>query len=605
MPSLAHPASGTEASRAPSLVERITVPHRGFAQPDLRNAVPREQQVGGGGGLTERVRIPLLVLATAAPAAAEAAILRAVGFTSAIGLAPQASAVWPYGAYHDMRWVMVYHDSWPTFAAEALLSFLLRGAMCASFVALAWPAEMPRPAWRRLMVRGTAVTAVSGLLMSPWAVLAMAASVVSLSWFLLGSIAPVLLLSLALLRGGVTSGWWRGLPSAGLVAWSLLSFLTLTMSAALVWSVPGWWAVPVAAAGGATNAVIWRGLVRAVVLTPRVRLRWLPAVPLLVLVSLAAPFVLVSTVGGKSGKGYRWRPPIVTQPLAATVRHTVIVIAGHMSAYDGAPLGDPRVVRYSYRGLDARGKPLPYPPEATFQSLDASARLLGEQVTQARRRSGRPVALVGQSEGALVARRYLASTPDHGVDLVAVSSPPVRAGLAYFPPPGARSGWGVAAGWELRVLFALLSVASSEPETPDVPVVRSLLDDAPFYRNQVLCPIPGVRMVAFVPTDTATVVPPGGHSHIPVLQMPSFHGGLIHRPVAHRQLVGFLEGNEIRDQERLDYAAIQRTAGAWQAPALALSVNPAWRTDPVTGGPRRDDGDAAFDGHSCQPPAPR
>lgn len=557
--------------------------------------------------MKERIRLPLLVLACAVPAAAEATLLRAIGFTSAIGLAPQASAIWPYGAYHDMRWVMVYHNSWLMFAAELLLSFLLRGAMCAGFVALAWPSDVPRPAWYRLLVRSTVVVAISGVLMSPWAVLAIAASVASLSWFLFSSIAPVLLLAVVLLRGGVLPGWWRGLPSAGLLAWSLLSFVTLTIGAALTWSVPGWWAVPVAAAGGASNALIWRGLVRAVVLAPQARLRWVPAVPLLALASLAVPFLVLATVGDMGKKGYGWRPPIIAEPLANTVKHTVIVIAGHASAYDGTPaLDDPRVVRYSYRGLDSQGRPRPYPPEATLQSLDTSAALLREQVAQVRRRTGRPVALVGHSEGALVARRYLASTPDHGVDLVALSSPPVRAGLAYFPPPDARSGWGVAAGWELRVLFTVTFAAvGRDPDSPDQPVVRSLLDDAPFYRNQMLCPIPGVRMVAFVPTDTATVVPPGGESDIPVLQMPSFHGGLIHRAVVHRQLIRFLEGSELMREERLDYAAIQRTAGAWQAPALALSVNPAWRADLIDGGPRRDEGDAAFDGHSCRPTTPR
>lgn len=559
-----------------------------------------------GWSVEERTRLPLLVLATAAPAAVEAAILRGHGFTSALGLAPQTSAIWPYGAYHDMRWLMVYHNSWPGFVAEALLSFLLRGLLCAGYVALAWPAEVPRPPWHWLLCRNVIAAAVFGVLLSPWAVLTMAASVISLSWFFLGALAPVLLLALVLQRGGVRRGWWRGLPSAGLVAWSLLSFLTLTIGAALVWTAPGWWAVPVAAVAGSGNALIWRGVVRSVVLQTQVRWRRIPVVPLVVAVSLAAPFGLKLVVDDTGGVTRQWRPPIVTEPLAGTVRHAVIVIAGHGSAYDGAPsTAGSQVVRYSYRGMDERGGPLPYPPAATFQSIDTSVDLLGRQVAEVHRRTGRPVALLGHSEGALIARRYLNGTPHPEVDVVALFSPPVRAGLVYFPPPGARSGWGIAAVTELRAIFALLAVTGREPDSPDEPVLRSLVDDAPFYRNQMLCPVPGVRMVAFVPTDTATVVPPGGYSRIPVLQMPSFHGGLIHQPLAHRRLVEFLAGGEVEQQrERLDYAAIQRTAGAWQAPPLALSLNPAWRADRVTGG-RRPDGDAAFEGHACAPVAPR
>ncbi|NIL43711.1 hypothetical protein HCB17_23255, partial [Salinispora arenicola] len=50
----------------------------------------------------------LTVLAAALPAA-EAAIIAGVGFQAARGLPSQASAVWPYDSYHDLRWLLVYH----------------------------------------------------------------------------------------------------------------------------------------------------------------------------------------------------------------------------------------------------------------------------------------------------------------------------------------------------------------------------------------------------------------------------------------------------------------------------------------------------------------
>lgn len=579
---------------------RMVVCQRRFAVCRVRGE-PRRRRLRGVCGLRERDRLRLLVLVTALPAAVEAAILRGIGFTTALGLAPQASAIWPFGAYHDMRWLLVYHNSWPGLVVELVIVLLLRGALYTGYVILAWPEQVPRPDWRWLLRRNVLVAAGLGLLVSPWAVMTMAASVISLSWFFLGALVPVLVLALVSQRGGVLRGWWRGLPSIEMVGWSLLSFLTLTVGAALVWWAPGWWAVPVAAVAGAGNAVIWRGIVRALALQTRVRWRRVPLVPLVALTTLAAPLGLKAIVDGSEGKSDRWRPPIVTEPLAGTVRHAVIVIAGHGSAYDGRqPASAPQVVRYSYHGLDERGEPLPYPPSATFQSIDRSAKLLHQQVAEVYRRTGRPVALVGQSEGSLIARRYLDGAPHPEVDVVALFSPPVRAGMVYFPPPKDRSGWGVVAGWELRVMFALLAVTGREPDTPDEPVVRSLLAEAPFYRNQMLCPVPGIRMVAFVPTDTATVVAPGGYSGIPVLQIPSFHGGLIHQPVAHQQLVRFLEGGELdRRRDHLEYALIQRAAGAWQVPALALSVNPAWRGDPTVMGRWRSTGDAAFAGHAC------
>jgi len=48
------------------------------------------------------------------------------------------------------------------------------------------------------------------VLLSPWAVVAMAGSETSLSWFFLGELLPVLFLALVLSRGGIISGWWRG-----------------------------------------------------------------------------------------------------------------------------------------------------------------------------------------------------------------------------------------------------------------------------------------------------------------------------------------------------------------------------------------------------------
>jgi len=55
------------------------------------------------------------------------AVLRTVGLDSALGLSPQASAPPAFGVFHDLRWLMVYHSSWPAFLGEAVAAVLLRG----------------------------------------------------------------------------------------------------------------------------------------------------------------------------------------------------------------------------------------------------------------------------------------------------------------------------------------------------------------------------------------------------------------------------------------------------------------------------------------------
>ena len=87
-------------------------------------------------------------------------------------------------------------------------------------------------------------------------------------------------------------------------------------------------------------------------------------------------------------------------------------------------------------------------------------------------------------------------------------------------------GWGLVTGWQLRALFGVVRrVRRDRHPGPDEPFIRSLLDNAPFYRNQLMCPVPGVRMIAFLPTTTATEAPPCDYTGIPVFQTPGVHAG--------------------------------------------------------------------------------
>ncbi|MEU5938982.1 hypothetical protein ABZ807_07285 [Micromonospora sp. NPDC047548] len=542
-------------------------------------------------GRLDKRFVALLGLA-ALPPAIEGVIFDALDFRAAWGLAPQVTAVWPYDTYHDLRWLFVYHNSWPTFAVGLVGLILFRALLTTGLVALAWPRQVPWPGLRWLIRRNLVLTVVITLVVSPWAALSIAASVVALSWLLLASLLPMFLLAPFLQRAAVVGAWWRGLPSIELVGWSLLNFVVLTVGGAVVWAVPIGWTGPTAAVAGVINGLLWQRTVSAALL-PRRPVKWarVPVAPLAVLLAFVVPLAVQPLLLLLPATSSRSRIQLLNRPLPADVRHAVIFIDGHGSTYGGEPAADPNVQQFSYRGLAPDGRPLPYSARDTHRSIGSSTALLETQVDALHRRTGRPVALIGLSEGALVARTYLAVRPHPEVDTLAMFSPLINAGRSYYPPPGASSGWGLAAGWELRAVFGLADVFGGGVG-PDEPFVRSLMDNAPFYRNDLMCPVPGVRILAFLPTTTATEAPPGEYSAIPVFQMPGVHGGLLPRPLIQARLVNFLAGEPVSHPER-GYALLQEVAAAWQAPPLPLSVNPVWQGSRVP--------DAAFTGRICQP----
>jgi hypothetical protein len=553
------------------------------------NPYPR----GGATVLSGRLRFALLCALTALPSAAEAAVLYGTGFRPSLGLSVLATAPPPYGTLHDLLWTMVYHNSWPGFVLELAAAILFRALLGAAAVHLAWPAQVPRPPPRVLLGRNLLFAAVCAVIVSPWAALALAAVAIALSWFVFGELLPLLLFAPFLQRGGVCRGWWRGLPSARLVAVGLLNFVVLTVTGTLVWRAPDGWTVPTAAGAGVVNAAVWWYLVRTAVLAP-VRLPRMPTVPV-VAGALAAGLVLIGAGAGFGGSGsanHRSVPPPAASGTIGSLHHEVLFVAGYDSAYDGqAPTRTSMVIVYSYRGLDGAGDPLPYQPEATHQSLQASAGMLAEQVDRVHQRTGRPVALVGLSEGALITRKYLEAFPHPNVDAAALVSPVVRPGQVYFPPPSASSGWGLAAGWELRGVLALVGLHRQTPISADEPFIRSVLADAPMFRNRMLCPVPGVRMMAFLPSADAATIPPGNYRGIPADDLPAAHGGLVGFPAEQRRLVAFLNGQNTDHHQRPYYSLVQVASGVWQAPVLALAVNPVWH---AAGEP-----DAALHGEAC------
>ena len=531
-----------------------------------------------------RGRTALLLALTAGPAAIEAAVLTGTGNRSALALAPQAGAPNPFGVFHDLRWVFVYHDSWPTFAAALLAAIAVRTLLTVGVVVTAWPPGRARPPVGRLAGTGLAVTAVTVVALAPWTAITVAAGVTALSWFSVGAALAVFVLALFLHRGPMTGTWWRGLPPLTLALWTAVTFLALTLDALVIGLVPAWAAIPVAAGTGAVNALFWRALVRAAVLA-RPYLPRLPAVPTVVVVLLLA--LAASGLLARSGARAAARPPpaLVLRDGAGAPAQALLYVGGYDSRYDGGtgyaadPAGRPvlPVDRFSYAGLDPRGGPLPYPPASTHQSLARSADLLAAQVTEVRRRSGRPVALLGHSEGTLVVRAYLEAHPHPEVDAALLLSPLPQPARVYYPPPGAHTGWGVVTGSQLRGIFTVVDGIGGSGISSDDPFARSLLDDGPRYRERMLCPVPGVRMMAFLPLLDAIADPPGPDPRIPVVVVPERHAMDYGRATSQRLLVDFLGGRAPRRSSVPAYRAVRAAAAAWQAPGLSVGLNPVWR----------------------------
>jgi hypothetical protein len=94
------------------------------------------------------VRHRELIAFAAVGAMAEATVLSFLA-PSARPLAPQITALPPLAAYHDLRWLFALNQSWLGFTGVLVLLVLVRSAVDAVLVRLAWPREtepgIPRP----------------------------------------------------------------------------------------------------------------------------------------------------------------------------------------------------------------------------------------------------------------------------------------------------------------------------------------------------------------------------------------------------------------------------------------------------------------------------
>ncbi|MGH7732670.1 MAG: hypothetical protein ACREOE_02945, partial [Gemmatimonadales bacterium] len=211
----------------------------------------------------------------------------------------------------------------------------------------------------------------------------------------------------------------------------------------------------------------------------------------------------------------------------------------------------------------------------TVKSLPQLDAMIVRQVRALATRSGRHIAVVAESEGALVAKTALLATPGLPVDALVMASPLLEPGRTSYPAPGA-SGWGVAAGEFMTLLgHAFQSVAPIDL-SPDSAFLRSVVEQAAVLRTAMTCPVADVRQLALLPLADATVTPVRLPAAVPSRVVSAFHGGLLSSPDDERLVALFLEGRPVPRDAFLQTAndAVRLAAAAWHVPVVRTGPSP-------------------------------
>jgi hypothetical protein len=516
--------------------------------------------------------------------ALEALLVVLIGPPAAAALAPQVAAPAPFGVFHDLRWLLVYHSSWVSFAALLLALLSARVLLDAVLVRAAWPADgEPRP-WREHVRSSLVFTAVQAALLVPFAALTVSMAVTSLSWLFFVAVPVLVMLGVLVHHGAVDRAWWRDPPSGTSVRALLLTFAALTVGGGVIALAPSWLR-PVVAGGLGATVVAWcrvrmvRELVGREPPVPRRRpfaIVGIASVVALIVIGTAAGFALAIAV--ESG---RTELPRVNADAAGP---PVLVVKGFNSRWDGVTRrwvdGSFRIERFSYRGIDGDGDPRPYARADTYRSVRALARDMRRQVAALHRETGDPVSIVAESEGALIAQAYVAGAPDAPVQALVLLSPLVEPGRVHYPRPG-QNGWGVTAGAVLDGISTALAWVGPVDVSTDTPLFRSIVDDEPELRRLLACPPRSVRSFAVLPFDSGVAAPAPleiGYRHAYV---PAFHGGLLGDGGTQEMIRAVLRGRPGDGSGFWAFTAdvVNAGAAAWQAPSLVTSLEPGWRAD--------------------------
>jgi hypothetical protein len=556
-----------------------------------------------------------LIAFAAGGAMAETALLSFLA-PSARPLAPQVTALPPLAAYHDLRWLFAFNQSWLGFTGVLVLLIAARSVVDAVLVMLAWPREpaLPRPRFLTSLLSCAVLTVLVGLVMSPVVTLMFGVALLPFSWPYLAAVPILLGTAVALSQGGVGSAWWRQLPPARTAAWVVTTFGVLSLASALMTHLDTAGIIAVAGLAGIVDARAWYGLtaaaVRAAVARPphpwhwraalwrlrlalRHRTSWVPVAPLaavlvLALVVGAARLAFTGTVNFDPGtsaviagataasKASVPKTPVAAREAPSKATGAVLVVDGFGStcchsanALRGA---EPHLLvrQFSYAGLNAAGQPIPYGLAGNL-SIQVIGDRLATQVEVLYRLSGRPVDIVAESEGTLGLYAMLARHPHVPLGSVTLLSPIIE------PGQFGRAG-GTVPGAALTTLNNLIGGMSPYGHSGAQALIDSVSEVGASYFAQVSHDR-GLPWLAVVPLADAVTLPacPWPPN---VIFVDALHGGLLGDGSVQRIVETFLatgappdrDLNELTGSTQRDLRNAARlisgAAAAWRMPQL-------------------------------------
>jgi hypothetical protein len=564
-----------------------------------------------------------LIAFSAGGAMAEAGVLSYLA-PSARPLAPQVTALPPLAAYHDLRWLFAFNQSWLGFTVVLVLLVLARAGVDAVLIQLAWPRQLDpavpglaRPRFLTSVVSCIMLTVLVGLVLSPVVTLMFGVALLPFSWPYLAAVPILLGTVVALSQGGVGPAWWRRLPPVRTAAWVIATFLILSLASALMAHLDTAGIVAVAGVAGVINARAWYGLTAAAVrrsidrpLHPwhwRATLQqirrslldrtsWVPVAPLAAVMVLAlvvgltrlaftgtvrfapGPSGVVASAdeaagliasGGSDQGGGRSKTVITAKP-----RGAVLVVEGFGSsccnAADGLRAVEPGMLvrQFSYLGLDAAGQPIPYGPSAGNLSIQALGDRMAAQVEDLYHQVGVPVDVVAESEGTLGLYAMLARHPDVPVKSLTLLSPivePGQLGQAEDTVPGAA----------LTTLNDLIGGMSPYGSSGAQALIDSVSKVGARYFEQVSHEraLPWLAVIPLADAVTLSDCPWPRN----VIFVAAFHGGLLGNASVRQLVEGFLSRGTAQVQSgyqrqlRRTAQLIAAAATAWRMPELSAS----------------------------------
>jgi len=573
----------------------------------------RERTIPAGRGMpAERfVRHRGLIALAVGLACAQACLLTVVA-PGARPLAPQITAIPPLAVFYDLRWLFGYNRSWLGFALTCVALVLARAALSTVLTRLAWPRQLPSPRWGATFGRFVIFTMVASVLLSPVVTLLFGVALLPFSWPFLAALPAMLLILIPLAHGGLLGSWWRTLPPVRAVGWLLASFVVLSLAAAAISSLPTAAAVVVTGLAGLVNARAWYGAAAAVTREgarssstwrhdPRWRrvIRALPA-PVSPLAATAALALLIGATrlvfalagttplpGGPAAIPTRAAMLAASTAVAGSgsgasgqLTAAVLVIPGFGSSccYPSASralIGPSALVRpFSYAGLDAQGRPLPYGLDATDVTLPVLGDRIAQQVWQLHEETARPVAIVAESEGTLGVYAMLARHPHVPVSSVVLLSPIVDPGQAVQAGQAGSTGqYGdPVSGDALSELVNFAGSLSPFGEAGAGRLIASVRSDGAAYAAAAARNGQRIRWLAVIPLADAVTLPVCGLPSNAIV-VPAMHGSLLGDPAIDRMAHRFLSNRQVTGQQQLrDTAqAIAAAAAAWRMPVIGAT----------------------------------